>query len=145
MVGGRQCQSTSQLVHKGQPSCMLVHVGGVSSMAAPTEQYQALDLAQIGRGLYYIGEDSVRPADIGQDFWQVHHLQAADLEGHRRYRRDLEAELPQECNEGLLDQLRCAKKQAEEADPLPRVRRQADGRAEGRRRCTERDPVRARA
>jgi hypothetical protein len=35
-------------------------------MAAPTEHYQASDLAQIGRGLYYIGEDSVRPGEIGQ-------------------------------------------------------------------------------
>jgi hypothetical protein len=66
MVGYRQCQSSSQLVHKGQPSCMLMHAGGVSTMAAPTEQYQASDLAQIGRGLYYIGEDSIRPADIGK-------------------------------------------------------------------------------
>jgi hypothetical protein len=66
MVGGRQCQSSSQLGHEGQPSCMLVHAGGVSTMAAPTEQYQASDLAQIGLGLYSIGEDSVRPADIGK-------------------------------------------------------------------------------
>jgi hypothetical protein len=67
MVGGRQCQSGSQsVVHEGQPSCMLVHAGGFSSMAAHTEEYQASDLAQIGRGLYYIGEDSVRPADIGK-------------------------------------------------------------------------------
>jgi hypothetical protein len=50
MVGDRQRRSSSQLVHKGQPSCM----------AAPTKQYQASDLAQIGRGLYYIGEDSIR-------------------------------------------------------------------------------------
>jgi hypothetical protein len=35
-------------------------------MAAPTEHYQASDLAQVGRGLYYIGEDSVRPGEIGQ-------------------------------------------------------------------------------
>jgi hypothetical protein len=35
-------------------------------MAAPTEHYQASDLAQIVRGLYYIGKDSVRPAEIGQ-------------------------------------------------------------------------------
>jgi hypothetical protein len=35
-------------------------------MAAHSKQYQALDLAQIGRGLYYIGEDSVRLADIGK-------------------------------------------------------------------------------
>jgi hypothetical protein len=66
MVGYRQCQSSSQLVHEGQPSCMLMRAGGVSTMAAPTEQYQASDLAQIGRGLYYIGEDSVRLADIGK-------------------------------------------------------------------------------
>jgi hypothetical protein len=66
MVGGRQCQSSSQLGHEGQPSCMPVHAGGVSTMAAHAEQYQALDLAQIGLGLYYIGEDSVRPADIGK-------------------------------------------------------------------------------
>jgi hypothetical protein len=66
MVEGRQCQSRSQLVHEGQPLCMLMHAGGVSTMAAPTEQYQASDLAQIGRGLYYIGEDSIRPADIGK-------------------------------------------------------------------------------
>jgi hypothetical protein len=66
MVGGRQCQSSSQLVHKGQPSCMLVHAGGFSTMAAPTEHYLASDLTHIGRGLYYIGEDSIRPADIGK-------------------------------------------------------------------------------
>jgi hypothetical protein len=35
-------------------------------MATSTEHYQASDLAQIGRGLYYIGEDSVRPAEVGQ-------------------------------------------------------------------------------
>jgi hypothetical protein len=35
-------------------------------MAAHTKQYQASDLAQTIRGLYYIGEDSVRPAEIGQ-------------------------------------------------------------------------------
>jgi hypothetical protein len=35
-------------------------------MAAPTEHYQASDLAQIIRGLYYIGEDSVRSAEVGQ-------------------------------------------------------------------------------
>jgi hypothetical protein len=35
-------------------------------MANPIEHYQASDLAQIGRGLYYTGEDSVRPADVGQ-------------------------------------------------------------------------------
>jgi hypothetical protein len=66
MVGGRQCQSSSQLVHKGYPSCMLVHAGGFSSMAAPTEHYLASDLAQIGRGLYYIDPECVRPAEIGQ-------------------------------------------------------------------------------
>jgi hypothetical protein len=66
MVGGRQCQTSSQLVHKGQLLCMLVHAGGFSTMAAPTEHYQSLDLAQIGRGLYYIGEESVRPTEIGR-------------------------------------------------------------------------------
>jgi hypothetical protein len=35
-------------------------------MAAPTEQYQASDLAQIVRGLYYIDPESVRPSEIGQ-------------------------------------------------------------------------------
>jgi hypothetical protein len=35
-------------------------------MATPGEHYQVSDLAQIGRGLYYIGEDSVRPAEVGQ-------------------------------------------------------------------------------
>jgi hypothetical protein len=35
-------------------------------MAAHTEQYQALDLAQIGRGLYYLGKDSVRPSKISR-------------------------------------------------------------------------------
>jgi hypothetical protein len=46
-----------------------VHVGaslGVWTMADPTEHYQDSDLAQIGRGLYNIGEDSVRPAEVGQ-------------------------------------------------------------------------------
>jgi hypothetical protein len=66
MVGGRQCQSTSQLVHEGQPSCILMHAGGFSTMTVPTEHYLASDLAQIGRGLYYIDEDSVRPCEISR-------------------------------------------------------------------------------
>jgi hypothetical protein len=45
---------------------MVVHAGGFSTMAAHTEEYQGLDLAQIGRGLYYIGEGSIRPADISK-------------------------------------------------------------------------------
>jgi hypothetical protein len=45
---------------------MLMHAGGFWTMAAPTEHYEASDLAQIGRGVYYIDEDSVRPAEIGQ-------------------------------------------------------------------------------
>jgi hypothetical protein len=46
-----------------------VHVGarlGFWTMAAYSEHYQASDLAEIGRGLYYIGEESVRPAEIAQ-------------------------------------------------------------------------------
>jgi hypothetical protein len=46
-----------------------VHVGvreGFWTMAAHTEHYLASDLAQIGRGLYYISKDSVRPSEIGQ-------------------------------------------------------------------------------
>jgi hypothetical protein len=35
-------------------------------MATPTGHYQVSDLAQIGRGLYYIGEECVRPAGVGQ-------------------------------------------------------------------------------
>jgi hypothetical protein len=45
---------------------MLVHVWGFESWQPPTEHYQASDIAQVGRGLYYIGEDSVRPGEIGQ-------------------------------------------------------------------------------
>jgi hypothetical protein len=46
------------------------------------------------------------------DFWQVHHLQTASLVEFRRFRRGVEAELPQEHNEGLPRELLHFKGQA---------------------------------
>jgi hypothetical protein len=57
------------VLDKSSKLILFVHAGACWAfwtMAAPTEHYQASDLAQIGRGLYYIGEQSVRPVEVGQ-------------------------------------------------------------------------------
>jgi hypothetical protein len=142
--GGRSVRQRSQSIPKGQLRacwCMLGGLGhGNPHWTLPSFGFSS------DRTRLVLYRRGVRPTGRGwADFEQLHHMQAASLVESRQYRWKLEAELPQEHNEGLFGGLQRSKEQAETANPLPGMRGQADGKIEAQCRFTERDTLRPRS